>query len=197
MNAPAPLALTDDEVVALSVVAGEGWHGPTPTVDVADSADVERAARRGRRSLSVRGLIDHEGTVTDDRVQAASALVGRTRTAILYFADPDQPETPRSTTLTLFDLDGQTCAVLTTDPTGTHWVQHSPDKVSREIVRERIAAAYDDGVENDLALVVAADFDPHQIAVVTQGRSRLGTRTDAGFDLSDSTDELPVLKEDS
>lgn len=48
--------LTDDEVVATTVLSGSAWLRPLMTVDTADATDLAKAVGRGLRSLALRGL---------------------------------------------------------------------------------------------------------------------------------------------
>jgi hypothetical protein len=55
------VTLTDDELVGISMGAGQAWRSPLPTVDISSETALLDAGRRGRRSLTARGLLARPG----------------------------------------------------------------------------------------------------------------------------------------
>lgn len=77
--------LTDDELVALAVDAGQRWPAPLPTVAGDDVAQLSAAAARGVRSLLVRGGL--EGSEPDARLATIASAAGSDRVVAGYVAD--------------------------------------------------------------------------------------------------------------
>lgn len=71
MTAPTSSALTDDEILAVSVLTDRPWPSGLPTVP-ADEEAVRSATTRGLRSLSVRGLLE----ARDGRSVLSDAVAG-------------------------------------------------------------------------------------------------------------------------
>ena len=84
--------LTDDELVWLSVQASVPFPGVLPTVDDADESGLLRAAARGLRSLTVRGLVDPDLVARGEgpiRIPLVDDLVGGPRAMLVYRADAE------------------------------------------------------------------------------------------------------------
>lgn len=84
--------LTDDEVAALSVTAGEAWPGALPTIPNRSRSALTAAVNRGLRSLAVRGLSASGAQAPDGVGAAVAAMTHATRrvaVAVVPAARPD------------------------------------------------------------------------------------------------------------
>jgi hypothetical protein len=68
------LVLSDDETVALALLAGRPWPAPLPTVDADDPDQLLGAGRRGLRALAVRELIRLPDSVPGTSAPGAPVL---------------------------------------------------------------------------------------------------------------------------
>lgn len=88
------IRLTDDEVVAASILLSAVWPIGVRTVDVTDAEGVGRAAFRGERSLLARGLATvAEGRVQieDDVATAFGAVVSAARYTVVAIGRRSEP----------------------------------------------------------------------------------------------------------
>lgn len=88
------IAVTDDEIVAMSGRVGRRWEGPLPSIDLERPESLLYAAARGIRSLRIRGLVvgenDELADESRDLVRAASGEI----LAVAFLADSSRPLAP-------------------------------------------------------------------------------------------------------
>lgn len=77
------LALTDDETVAVALLADGNWRPPLPTIDDGSDAELTTALLRGRRSLVVRDLAGPDGTLTGAAAEVLKRFGAGPRAAFL------------------------------------------------------------------------------------------------------------------
>lgn len=116
------LLLTDDEIVAVSALAGTPW--PVGLATVGNTAETMRAAAlRGVRSLTVRGLLAPRAGSTPglppDLQQAAAAFLQGDRRVGAYLARMDHPEVMEGAAITAAFHNGRWWIDVST-PDGIH-----------------------------------------------------------------------------
>lgn len=88
------VAVTDDEIVAMSGRVGRRWEGPLPSIDLERPESLIEAAARGIRSLRIRGLVAGEDDdLAEEALDLARAASGDVL-AVAFLADQDRPLLP-------------------------------------------------------------------------------------------------------
>jgi hypothetical protein len=157
--APAGLALTDDEVVALAVRSGTPWPAAVPTVNRLSKAAVETAVNRGVRSLMARQLLGVGGA--DETAEILGALVrqvsvGNARLGA-YFGDSRFAYCPSTLAWAYYAGPGGAWLTETVTPLGIHYLVPGFPGVALEEVRALVAEVYIHGVRG--MGVATADAD--------------------------------------
>ena len=124
MTAPSEVALTDDEIAALSRRLGGRWRAVLPSLDPSDPAGLGRAVVRGERSLLARGLMaaGEEGVDLDAALAnlASLALTGEVAVSA-YTADTELTFDPKGFTyLNYTEADSDDVLVEVVDAIGLH-----------------------------------------------------------------------------
>ena len=140
------IALTDDEIVALSVRLGADWPSPLPSMVNADEAGVQAAVLRGWRSLSVRDLVV-DGAPTSDLVQILQPALRRAIAARTFPASAEGAVPTGGTFLTAYSTDGQDLLLEVTSGPGIHvFESRSADEV-RTLVTQALDDVFANGIE--------------------------------------------------
>ena len=151
VNLPAPLMLTDDELMALAAVSGRAWWTGLRSVDVASEEDMIRASGRGLRSLAVRALISEDGTPAESLSLAVTCLGTRPWATVVAVDDRDHvvPDAPM---LVVFRGDSSPVACRS-DVSGTHLLHELTPDHAVELLTEQLSGL-------DGAAVAAAFWAP-------------------------------------
>jgi hypothetical protein len=151
------LVLSDDETVALAMLAGRAWPAPLPTVDSDDPDDLIEAGRRGLRSLAVRELVDLPDTApgtTEPRVPVlrrdvadlCAEIFGTAVQAVGYAATDDLTWLPGGLTAVLHGLGtGDTWTMQIVSHAGLSYFSRVPAVEARDMLSELLHGAVDSG----------------------------------------------------
>ena len=141
------LLLTDDEVVALGLSAGQLWPAALPSVDVQEDAAVSAAGFRGNRSLVVRGLRTEDGTSHAETT--AAGVLGAERRVNVYLGDHDYRVTSYAISSAHHRGPSGDWLFETVSVVGVHRLAARPVDDHRAYLRALLEAAVAHGPEPD------------------------------------------------
>lgn len=181
------MKLTDDEVVILSLRGDGPWPAPTPTVDIDDREALAGAARRGERSLYVRGMLP-EGEdapwsgLDPELTTLLDPALQRRLVCSVFMTDDAGRWLPQGLTLVVYRGDGTSYLVETVSPGGVHEFGTASAEVAFGSVDELVAAAWEGGVRTaetappTATLCVAAPRET-EVEVLEVRRGAVSVRT--------------------
>jgi hypothetical protein len=139
------LTLTDDEAVAIALLADGSWHPPLPTLDESNQADLAQAVLRGRRSLVVRELAKPDGTVAGAAAEVLKRL-GTGPRAAFVLVDGNGNWVPDGLTVYLYGAavdDVEMTHVVAS--VGVHYFRVAPPPRQWDALTELAEAVFEDG----------------------------------------------------
>jgi hypothetical protein len=142
----ATLTLTDDEAVALAMLADGTWRPPLPTVNDGSDAELTAALLRGRRSLVVRELAEPDGTMTGAAAEVRTRSGAGPRAAFLLL-DARGNWVPSGVTIYLYGPtvdDIELSHIITA--AGVHYFRVTPPPRQWQALTEIAQAVFDDGL---------------------------------------------------
>jgi len=154
------LVLTDDEVIALSVLEGTSWPAPLPTVDITQEGALDAAGRRGARSLAVRGYLDDDGIDEELHAFLQPALSHQVRQGV-FVAESDMTYIAEGLTMMNYERTDLDCLVEVIGYGGVHYFSVAQRSDCAELVRTLLQQTIDEGLStprNSLRQVPAAEY---------------------------------------
>jgi hypothetical protein len=140
-----PLALTDDEAIALSLSVSEPWRVPLSTVDAASRESLAQAILRGRRSLAVRDLATSDGILAGPAAEVAQRL-GRGLRGFLLLTDEVGRWLPGGVTVYLYGPTlGEIEVSQTVAAAGVHYFRLGPPPGQWQALTQLAEAVFADG----------------------------------------------------
>lgn len=140
------LTLTDDEAVAIALLADGTWRPPLPTVDADSEADLTAAIVRGRRSLIVRELAEPDGTMNGAAAEVLKRFGPGPRAAFLLL-DARGNWVPSGVTIYLYGAtvdDIEMSHIVTA--AGVHYFRVTPPPRQWHALAELAQAVFEDGL---------------------------------------------------
>lgn len=193
--------ISDDELVALTAARGGAWPLGLPTVD---GDALASAARRGVRSLTLRGLVQHRPPGWDELSSAISAALESGVEYVAYRADHDDPRTSVGPVLAIFAAAPGGRAVDVVSAAGVHSIEQLDDDSADLLLAEWISATQAangtiEPVGRAVLVVVGPSNGDHRKAwVFGAGEVQFGTMRGEGgsavFDIVGSSPAAPSIR---
>lgn len=165
------MLFSDDELVAMAIAVGQGWSGRLATVDDGDAEALLACVRRGRVTLTARGLVGAEGA-ENPLVAAVLEAVGLRPVVRAHLALEAHADTAVGLATEIYRLADGRFLIDVSRPDGLHEIDLADAVRIRAFIDRAVDMALEDGVgvENLRLAVIASAGDDHQVQLVDRAR---------------------------